>query len=811
MAVGRNVLDLWFENATPGVDAIGSMSMASRTRYSSAKRHYPMRVGPHDSRRAERQGWALPQLPPAGVYKSSRDCRKKEVIGTILIVRIARPVFLAGPLPDAPTPPCLNPHPKKSPMHRLLLTFALGLLVTLPLEATEVFVAPNGSDSNPGTQGEPLATLEQARDMLRTRRTAGTLPAEGATVWIRGGVYARERAFELAEQDSGTEQGPVVYRAFKDEQPRISGGRALAPADFQPVTDPAVLERLVPELREKVLTVDLGALGVTMPKAWPDRSRMIPGAELFFDGQPMQIARWPNEGWVTIAEVIDRGVEPLDLTQSEREKGVRGGTFVYKEDRPARWRVDQGVWLLGFWCHDWASECLRVASIDPQQQRITLAAPHAYGIGPSSTWNKHPRRYYALNLLEELDAPGEWYLDGDAKRLYFLPPSSLEGKEVTLSVLTAPLVSMKDTSHVVLRRLTFETSQGGGVRISGGTKNLVAGCKLVNLADTAVAISGGTGHGVVSCDLWNLGRGGISLSGGDRKSLTPGEHYAVNNHIHHFARLQRTYAGGIHLHGVGNRAANNCIHDTPHSAIFYGGNEHRIELNEVYDVALETSDVGALYTGRDWTSRGNVVRHNYIHDLASMEGVGTMGVYLDDCDSGDEVVGNVFYKAGRAAFIGGGRDNRVANNIFIECRHAIHLDARGLRRAKPGSGVRDGWDLLAKAEALDFRNPPWSTRYPKLARVMDEEPLLPLGNVVERNVAVDCDKWLNAGGDVRPYLDRVVFHDNLILEDEDPGFVNRDAKNFQLKPDSIVYQKIPGFEPIPFDRIGLFQDEYRME
>lgn len=702
-------------------------------------------------------------------------------------------------------------------MPRLAFVLAVILLPLPSLGAVELFVAPDGNDTNDGAQAQPFATLERARDTLRTMRQAGELPAEGATVWLRGGVHAREETFALVEQDSGTEQGPVVYRAFGDEQPRISGGRALSPAAFHPVADPAALERLVPEVRGQVLEVDLDALGVPIPEAWPDRSRMIPGAELFFDGQPMQIARWPNDGWVTIGEVIDRGVDPLDLTQGEREKGVRGGTFVYQEDRPARWRAESGVWLLGFWCHDWSSECLRVASIDAQQHRITLAAPHAYGIGPSSTWNKHPRRYYALNMLEELDAPGEWYLDRDAKRLYFLPPTPvkgekpLEGKEVTLSLLTTPLISMKNVSHVTIRGLALEMSRGTGVQISGGAKNLVAGCTLTNLADTAVTISGGTGHGVLSCDLWNLGRGGISLSGGDRKTLTPGEHYAVNNHIHHFARLQRTYAGGIHLGGVGNRAAHNRIHDTPHSAIFYGGNEHLIELNEIYDVALETSDVGALYTGRDWTSRGNVVRHNFIHDLASMDGVGTMGVYLDDCDSGDEVVGNVFYKAGRAAFIGGGRDNRVANNIFIECRQAIHLDARGLRRAKPGTGVRDGWDLLAKAEALNFRQPPWSARYPKLARVMDEEPLLPLGNVVEHNVAVDCEKWLNAGGDVRPCLDRVVFQDNLILEGEDPGFLDRQAKNFQLKDDSMVYQKIPDFERIPFERIGLLTDEYRKE
>lgn len=54
-----------------------------------------------------------------------------------------------------------------------------------------------------------------------------------------------------------------------------------------------------------------------------------------------------------------------------------------------------------------------------------------------------------------------------------------------------------------------------------------------------------------------------------------------------------------------------------------------------------------------------------------------------DCDSGDQLIGNVFYRAGRAAFIGGGRDNLIENNVFIECENAVHIDSRGLERAKP--------------------------------------------------------------------------------------------------------------------------------
>jgi len=44
---------------------------------------------------------------------------------------------------------------------------------------------------------------------------------------------------------------------------------------------------------------------------------------------------------------------------------------------------------------------------------------------------------------------------------------------------------------------------------------------------------------------------------------------------------------------------------------------------------------------------------------------------------------------------------------------------------------------------------------------------------------------------------------------EDPGFVDMQQENFLLKPDSKIFSVIPGFEPVPFDKMGLYQDKYR--
>ena len=120
----------------------------------------------------------------------------------------------------------------------------------------------------------------------------------------------------------------------------------------------------------------------------------------------------------------------------------------------------------------------------------------------------------------------------------------------------------------------------------------------------------GLKSGVVGCDVYATGDGGISLSGGDRDTLAPAGLFAENNHIHHWSRWNRMYRHGISLHGVGNRAAHNLLHHSPHTAIFFSGNDHVIELNEIHDVCNESNDAGAIYAGRDWTMRGTVIRHN---------------------------------------------------------------------------------------------------------------------------------------------------------------------------------------------------------
>ena len=679
--------------------------------------------------------------------------------------------------------------------------FPLAALVVLASQtafAADFFVAPNGNDANPGTQARPLASLEAARDAVRKLRQDGKLPKDGVTVWLRGGDYVRTASLELSAADSGTPSAPIVWRACKGEMVRLLGGRKLS--GFQPVTDAAALARLDQQAREHVRKLDLGGLGITdfgrMKSRGFGRPTTPAHCEIFFDGKPMTLARWPNEGqWDAIAGFPEASAQGND---HGGKIGRLEAGFHYRGDRPRRWRDASDLWVHGYWSWDWANSYERVASLDLDQRLIKTAPPHGlYGF-------RKAQRFYFLNVIEELDQPGEWFLDRKSGILYFWPPQAAqEDPPVLISLLDQPLLRLVGASHVAFQGVTFEATRASAVEIRGGAGNRVAGCLIRNVGNWGVRIDGGTGHGVVSCDVFDTGDGGVSLHGGDRRTLAPGGHFVENCHFARQGRWSKCYVPAVLMDGVGLRASHNLIHDHPHCAILFGGNEHLIELNEIHHIALETGDVGAIYTGRDWTFRGNRIRHNFIHHTGGV-GMGSMGVYMDDCVSGTEVFGNVFYKVHWAMFIGGGRDHRVENNVFVDCDPAVRVDGRGLDKSPVWSGMVNDYmkkQLAAVPQEL------YRSRYPAI-KGLDRyyaaaDGVPPEGNLVARNVC--AGKWLEVGWHAKQ--EWLGLQSNFV--GGDPGFVAPDKMDFRLKKDSPAWAI--GFQPIPFEKIGLQRDEYRKD
>ncbi len=642
------------------------------------------------------------------------------------------------------------------------------LLVTSASFARDYFVATDGNDTNAGTIEKPFATLEKARDTIRQSKARASATG-GLTVYIRHGSYFRTQLFTLTEQDSGMSGKTITYRAYPGEEVRLIGGREVPAGAFVPVmpTD-AVWPRLDPSAQGKCLKADLKSLGITQ---YGEALQ----TELSVDGELMPPARWPNEGFVRTTSA---------------ENNI---TFGYDDPRPARWLGAADAYAMGYWYHGWASRIERIASIDTVNKKITLAKSPSYGIAA-----KKP--YYVLNLLEEIDRPGEWYLDRQAGMLYLWPPKDFARSRILLSLLREALVALKGTSFLRLEGLTLEMGAANGVEVSGHD-NAIVNCIIRNVRKDGILVSGDRNN-IAACEIGGIGETGVSLSGGDRYKLVAGANFVRNCRIHNFGRWERTYAPAIQINGVGQVAANNLLYDGPHSAILFGGNDHLIELNEIHDVCYEVDDAGSIYCGRDWGLQGNLIRHNFFHHIkSSLPGSnGVHAVYLDDCASGITVFGNTFYEiSGRAIMCGGGRDNTIENNVIAKCGAAHFTDRRG----KVWIDKDSSWRLLDKIKKYNYTEPPWSTRYPRLAHILDngyEQAKEPEGCVIRANIGWQNKRWLQESSLGAPGGFKFYTIENNI-EDQDPHFVDEQNLNLALRADSPVY-RIRGFQPIPFETIG---------
>jgi hypothetical protein len=401
--------------------------------------------------------------------------------------------------------------------------------------------------------------------------------------------------------------------------------------------------------------------------------------------------------------------------------------------------------------------------------------------------------------------------------------------KLEVSVLGDPLLVIENISNVTLEDISFECSRGMGVYMENTSSCSLVNCTFRNLGSVAVCMgrgiepfkelrhdgdgiprsrligslaqysytntlfnrNAGFNNGLMNCSIYNTGAGGVHLGGGDRKTLDPAANYVINTRITRYNRIEKSYRAAIDISGVGNRISNCEIYDAPSMAILVHGNDHVISFNNIHDVCRDVDDQGAIYYGRDPSERGLKVYFNYFHNIGNSHR--TTSVYHDDGACGSEVYGNIFYKAGTIpVLIGGGSDHIYRNNMFIDCRLGIHVDNRFQNWS--AASLEPGGIIDIRLKAVNYSQPPYSVKYPELINYWDEDPSLPKRNIVENNVFIKVDN-LYRGQD--EWLDK---GDNLSL-DSDPGFVDYGV-DFSLKKESPVFEKLPEFKAIPFDKIG---------
>lgn len=594
------------------------------------------------------------------------------------------------------------------------------------------------------TPGDELVSV---RDRIRADRASGKIgKGESVTVTFSPGTYVFREKLELCKRDSGTETAPVTFRAVQGGTVRIFGGMAIPRRAFVPIMDLSERDRLDSSIRDKVRVADVTESLVVDAKPWPDNpSGMIPGPWLYCNGKSQTLARWPNSdapngGWAYFTNVL------VNCGFGADKKANAPAVFEFIGDRISRWRLDEGVWITGYVTVDWHCDTLRLASYDPKDGGAKFACVSFYGVGWRNSHDK--RRFFAQNLLEELDAEGEWYLDRKTRRLYWYPIPGGDEDEIVLAQALTPYFKIENAEHIHIENLDFSYSHGAaGIVINNSRQCLVKGCRFNNHGNIVVSVNEGTRNRITKCEMRDLGGAVVSITGSSANNLLPANNMIDHCLIDNFAMYKRTHGVGIALTGCGNVARDNKIFHSPDCALAYEGNEHLIANNEFGHLVQMSLDAGCIYSGHHANWLGTILFGNYIHDLARTPAESELrnAIYFDDCDWGDDVIGNTFQHAGIAVFIGGGKLHGVYNNLIRDCRFAVHCDDRGYdwRANRHGSFH---WDEKGKIYArrrhaengINYDFAPWSVVYPTLREAMDNHPEYPGMNVVSGNVIYAC-------------------------------------------------------------------------
>lgn len=699
----------------------------------------------------------------------------------------------------------------------------------------EFFVALNGNDAWSGrlaspnakkTDG-PFATIPAAQQAVRALKVDGKLPCP-VRILVRGGTHFLAAPLALTPEDSGSPapmgewgqvQGPertVTYAAYPGEKPVLSGGRAIT--GFTPT-----------QLKIEGRTIDCWVADVPDVRAGRRGSWFF--TQLWVNGRRARRTRLPKQG-------LFRLVEPLGEVhwKGEIHKVLFTGQdqFRFRRGDLKAWRNPRDVEFVAL--HFWIDSRARFDRINHVDCIAHLQGRSRMRL--TDDFSHQGATYYVENMIEALDAPGQWYLDSSLGKVYYLshPGESVERVEAIAPRLThlleinGDLASGKPVSHVVFEGLTFSHSEWtpdeasrtatpqaachvpGAVRVHHGKLVRFERCSVAHVGTYGVEIDkASTDVTLAACAITDLGGGGVkvwheaapkakSTSGGSGADMSCGAsctRITVEDCLISDGGYRHHQAVGVLIGRCpGNKIVHNHIHNFDYTGISVGwtwgyaessayGNI--IEHNHVHDIGRGMlSDMGGIYTLG--VSPGTRIRFNVFHDVES-RGYGGWAIYTDEGSTDILIEKNLAYRTKSQGFHQHyGRDNIVRNNIFAFGREAQIARSRleGHRSFDFSRNILY-FDNDGKVLAGNWKGHG------------DGRGEANLGVTMGRNLYFHRGgKPLDfAGADFKAWQQRGVDRESIVA---DPLFVNPAKGDFRLKPGSPAIAL--GFEPWDLSDVG---------
>ncbi|XP_055957950.1 uncharacterized protein LOC126824537, partial [Patella vulgata] len=450
-----------------------------------------------------------------------------------------------------------------------------------------------------------------------------------------------------------------TFRSYQHQEVHVTGGKRMR-YDLYDLFTPVRQVHL-----SKAGITDYGKLST-----YGFYSHRTAPLEIFINGNPLHLAEWPNDNYINIKTIPD---------------GASGARFTHNSSRDARWTGEKDPWAYGSLRYD----------------------------GVLNGFSHQGGYFRVINMLSELDAPGEYYLDRSTGILYLWPntPSgTLQQTDIVYVSMLNTCISLHNAHNIHFEDFTLEACRHYGFEGNSARNIKFTNMEIKNTGSYGISCSGDCRSISVSrCDIHHTD-GGVNIQGGNRNKLESSGNILEDNHIWKFGRATKVGANGISPGGVNTLMRYNYLHDGPYTCIRWSGNDHIMEYNHFSRCCHDSSDCGAIHAGRDWTMRGNVIRYNHVHDsIRHWPGADVRGIMLDDEYSSVTIEHNVFYYNEVHVNIGGGRDNIIRYNVFYNAtKESIQVDGRGMR----GDFLDE---LIGHLQAVPYTSHLWAAKYPKLA------------------------------------------------------------------------------------------------
>ena len=709
------------------------------------------------------------------------------------------------------------------------------------MDGQKIFVSTVGDDSGDGSEEEPLRTLEKAIDVANEMREDSDKLIE---ILLREGTYSVTNTIKII--NSQKDDSLLKISAYQDEKVTINAGvdiplsaMSIADSDFTNaiIDKPNAGSVLQYNLKDAQIE-DLGEISLRGHLISDEKEAQ---AELSLNGEVQKLAGWPNGEYTGL-------IKPIDSNEygKRTKSGIANGcSFQVNYDRPSQWSKPEQAWLSGTIGPNYEFDYYPVSRFDSEEKRVYLSR------GALEKYYTEP--YYRFeNVPEELDEPGEYYIDRQSGMLYFYPPEDAPKDSVLTITMSTPTLDVsrkapnsmfriENSKNIVFENLIFKGGRGSAITGKNNSNIKFINCEINSFGENGIRFDASTDITISDCKIHDVGQDGILfVSCGNYQTLSPSNIVVSNNDIYNFARLERSYKTGIDFgyRCVGATAANNHIHNGPHAGMIFYGVNNDIYGNEFDNLVTEFSDMDALYCNNSnypW-ERGNKIHNNYFHDIgkSSMNGrhqINVRAIRTDNRGCGLNIYENLFYNIGDGgngngnngigAITAEGTRNRIFNNLFVDCNEAYFntLQYKEIETADDGtlypdtiinsSGVEVA-NTINGAKVADLKKqmenylPVYGKQFPELYNYFYEHPNMSKTNEFKNNMIINIAIPLsNFNGTQNEEGFRgsqmLTAASGNYVSTSDPGFVSYDNGNLELSSSAtLLVEGLPKFEMSSF-------------